>query len=141
MMLESWWAFASKAMIRMMMLMMVVGMTMMKGAIGINMTIRQEATLNWSCVGGRDVALLTTGCGNKEIVAQILRGDDDEEDEDEDKDDYNRFSGNKEIFARIVGMRKMMLKMRMAMITKMRMTPMMYKPLTRSHLIGLYNML
>ena len=66
------------------------------------------------------------------------RGDDDE---DEDKDDYNRFSGNKEIFARIVGMRKMMLKMRMAMITKMRMTPMMYKPLTRSHLIGLYNML
>ena len=66
------------------------------------------------------------------------RGDDDE---DEDKDDYNRFSGNKEIFARIVGMRKMMLKMRMAMITKMRMTPMMYKPLTRSHLIGLYYML
>ena len=65
------------------MLMMVMGMTMMKGAIGINMTIRQEATLNWSCVGGRDVALLTTGCGNKEIVAQILRGDDDEE---EDKD-------------------------------------------------------
>ena len=125
----------------MMMLMMVVGMTMMKGAIGINMTIRQEATLNWSCVGGRDVALLTTGCGNKEIVAQILRGDDDEEDEDEDKDDYNRFSGNKEIFARIVGMRKMMLRMRMALITKMRMTPMMYKPLTRSHLIGLYNML
>ena len=123
-------------MIRMMMLMM-----MMKGAIGINMTIRQEATLNWSCVGGRDVALLTTSCGNKEIVAQILRGNDDEEDEDEDKDDYNRFSGNKEIFARIVGMRKMMLKMRMAMITKMRMTPMMYKPLTRSHLIGLYNML
>ena len=123
------------------MLMMVVGMTMMKGAIGINMTIRQEATLNWSCVGGRDVALLTTGCGNKEIVAQILRGDDDEEDEDEDKDDYNRFSGNKEIFARIVGMRKMMLRMRMALITKMRMTPMMYKPLTRSHLIGLYNML
>ena len=123
------------------MLMMVVGMTMMKGAIGINMTIRQEATLNWSCVGGRDVALLTTGCGNKEIVAQILRGNDDEEDEDEDKDDYNRFSGNKEIFASIVGMREMMLKMRMAMITKMRMTPMMYKPLTRSHLIGLYNML
>ena len=69
------------------------------------------------------------------------RGDDDEEDEDEDKDDYNRFSGNKEIFARIVGMRKMMLRMRMALITKMRMTPMMYKPLTRSHLIGLYNML
>ena len=123
-------------MIRMMMLMM-----MMKGAIGINMTIRQEATLNWSCVGGRDVALLTTGCGNKEIVAQILRGNDDEEDEDEDKDDYNRFSGNKEIFARIVGMRKMMLRMRMALITKMRMTPMMYKPLTRSHLIGLYYML
>ena len=130
-------------MIRMMMLMMVVGMTMMKGAIGINMTIRQEATLNWSCVGGRDVALLTTSCGNKEIVAQILRGDDDEEDEDEDKDadDYNRFSGNKKIFARIVGMRQMMLKMRMAMITKMRMTPMMYKPLTRSHLIGLYYIL
>ena len=123
-------------MIRMMMLMM-----MMKGAIGINMTIRQEATLNWSCVGGRDVALLTTSCGNKEIVAQILRGNDDEEDEDEDKDDYNRFSGNKEIFARIVGMRKMMLRMRMALITKMRMTPMMYKPLTRSHLIGLYYML
>ena len=123
-------------MIRMMILMM-----MMTGAIGINMTIRQEATLNWSCVGGRDVALLTTGCGNKEIVAQILRGNDDEEDEDEDKDDYNRFSGNKEIFARIVGMRKMMLRMRMALITKMRMTPMMYKPLTRSHLIGLYYML
>ena len=79
--------FCQIAMIRMMMLMMVmVGMTMMKGATGINMTIRQEATLNWSCVGGRDVALLTTGCGNKEIVAQILRGDDDEEDEDEDKD-------------------------------------------------------
>ena len=34
-------------------------MMMMEGAIGINMTIRQEATLNWSCVGGRDVALLT----------------------------------------------------------------------------------
>ena len=64
-------------MIRMMMLMltMMMGMTMMmEGAIGINMTIRQEAgTLNWSCVGGRDVALLTTGCGNKEIVAQIVR--------------------------------------------------------------------
>ena len=128
-------------MLMMVMVMVMVGMTMMKGAIGINMTIRQEATLNWSCVGGRDVALLTTSCGNKEIVAQILRGNDDEEDEDEDKDDYNRFSGNKEIFARIVGMRKMMLRMRMALITKMRMTPMMYKPLTRSHLIGLYNML
>ena len=73
-------------MIRMMMLMMVMEMTMMKGAIGINMTIRQEATLNWSCVGGRDVALLTTGCGNKEIVAQILRGDDEDENKDEDKD-------------------------------------------------------
>ena len=63
-------------MIRMMILMMMMmGMTMMmEGAIGINMTIRQEAgTLNWSCVGGRDVALLTTGCGNKEIVAQIVR--------------------------------------------------------------------
>ena len=64
-------------MIRMMMLMlmMMMGMTMMmEGAIGIKMTIRQEAaTLNWSCVGGRDVALLTTGCGNKEIVAQIVR--------------------------------------------------------------------
>ena len=67
------------------MLMMVMEMTMMKGAIGINMTIRQEATLNWSCVGGRDVALLTNGCGNKEIVAQILRGDGDE-DEDKDQD-------------------------------------------------------
>ena len=57
------------------MLMMMMGMTMMmEGAIGIKMTIRQEAgTLNWSCVGGRDVALLTTGCGNKEIVAQIVR--------------------------------------------------------------------
>ena len=55
------------------MLMMMMGMTMMEGAIGINMTIRQEAgTLNWSCVGGRDVALLTTGCGNKEIVAHIV---------------------------------------------------------------------
>ena len=57
------------------MLMVMMGMTMMmEGATGINMTIRQEAgTLNWSCVGGRDVALLTTGCGNKEIVAQIVR--------------------------------------------------------------------
>ena len=56
------------------MLMIMMGMTMMmEGAIGINMTIRQEAgTLNWSRVGGRDVALLTTGCGNKEIVAQIV---------------------------------------------------------------------
>ena len=78
--------FCQIAMIRMMMmLMMVMGMTMMmEGAIGIKMTIRQEAgTLNWSCVGGRDVALLTTGCGNKEIVAQILRGD---ENKDDDKD-------------------------------------------------------
>ena len=58
----------------MLMLMMMMGMTMMmEGAIGIKMTIRQEAgTFNWSCVGGRDVALLTTGCGNKEIVAQIV---------------------------------------------------------------------
>ena len=58
----------------MMVLLMMMMVMMMKGAIGINMTIRQEAgTLNWSCVGGRDVALLTTGCGNKEIVAQIVR--------------------------------------------------------------------